>query len=247
MKDVSNTRYGRLIAIKSTGIVNKSGSYIWECKCDCGNIKLVPLNLLTSNGTRSCGCIRPGSKIKDISGKKFNKLLVVKQVDKPEHRKKSTDTFYLCRCDCGREVITGACNLKKGHTKSCGCIIKESVSKRHWQGFEGISLSFYHKIMACAKRRNIDFNVSIEDIWNLFIKQNKKCALSGVDIIISGKGSKISCYFKDQTASLDRIDSNKPYTIDNIQWVHKDVNKMKQNFSEEEFLKWVRIIGQYNG
>ncbi len=185
--------------------------------------------------------------IKDLTGQKFHRLEVIKRVDKPQHIKKATDVFYLCKCECGQETIVRAYSLRHKLAQSCGCFIKDNMSNLYWEGYEGISLSFYNKIRACAKRRNIDFNLSIEDIWNLFIKQNKKCALSGVDIIISGKGSKISCYFKDQTASLDRIDSNKPYTINNIQWVHKDVNRMKQNFSEEEFLKWVRIIGQYNG
>lgn len=39
-----------------------------------------------------------------------------------------------------------------------------------------------------------------------------------------------------QTASLDRKDSLKGYTIDNIQWLHKDVNQMKRNYSEEYFI-----------
>ena len=36
-------------------------------------------------------------------------------------------------------------------------------------------------------------------------------------------------------ASLDRIDSSKGYVKDNIQWVHKDVQIMKNKFSEDYF------------
>ena len=39
------------------------------------------------------------------------------------------------------------------------------------------------------------------------------------------------------TASLDRIDSSKGYTKSNIQWVHKDINKMKSDFSMLRFLE----------
>ena len=38
-----------------------------------------------------------------------------------------------------------------------------------------------------------------------------------------------------KTASLDRIDSSKGYTEDNIQWVHKDVNQMKMDLPEQRF------------
>ena len=44
------------------------------------------------------------------------------------------------------------------------------------------------------------------------------------------------------TASLDRIDSSKGYTIDNIQWLHKDINKMKWDFSQEKFLELCKKI-----
>jgi hypothetical protein len=68
----------------------------------------------------------------------------------------------------------------------------------------------------------------------LFIRQNKKCALSGIDISIEFDGS--------GTASLDRIDSLKHYTIDNVQWVHKDINKMKMDFPQESFIKMCKLV-----
>jgi len=48
------------------------------------------------------------------------------------------------------------------------------------------------------------------------------------------------------TASLDRIDSTKGYTIDNVQWVHTIVNRMKWNTDENEFIKWCDDIYEYN-
>ena len=40
------------------------------------------------------------------------------------------DTYWVCQCDCGNIVSVLSTNLKKGHTKSCGCLNKELVSKR---------------------------------------------------------------------------------------------------------------------
>lgn len=57
-KDYTGQRFGRLIAIKSTGESVK-GSYnkIWECKCDCGNTCYVTTRDLGRN-TNSCGCLQ---------------------------------------------------------------------------------------------------------------------------------------------------------------------------------------------
>lgn len=49
----------------------------------------------------------------------------------------------------------------------------------------------------------------------------------------------------DGAASLDRIDSKKDYTIDNVQWVHKDLNYMKQDFTEEEFINYCKLVVNY--
>ncbi len=53
---LENLRFGRLIAKKIIG-KNKYGNYLWECVCDCGNIKIVSSNHLKF-GTKSCGCLR---------------------------------------------------------------------------------------------------------------------------------------------------------------------------------------------
>lgn len=47
---------------------------------------------------------------------------------------------------------------------------------------------------------------------------------------------------KNRTASLDRIDSSKGYLENNVQWVHKDINWMKQDYSHEEFLQYCKLI-----
>jgi hypothetical protein len=50
----------------------------------------------------------------------------------------------------------------------------------------------------------------------------------------------------DGTASLDRIDSSKGYTLGNIQWVHKWVNLMKQDMTDQEFIEWCKTITNFN-
>src|SRR3990172_3636584 len=58
-KDITGQRFGRLTAVKVVGkyVRGKNTSMIWECVCDCGNIKNVRKNMLGVH-VNSCGCLR---------------------------------------------------------------------------------------------------------------------------------------------------------------------------------------------
>jgi hypothetical protein len=51
----------------------------------------------------------------------------------------------------------------------------------------------------------------------------------------------------ETTASLDRIDSSKGYIEGNLQWVHKDVNIMKMDLSQVEFIDYCVKVALYSG
>ena len=57
IRDVTNMRFGSLVAIERTE-EKARGTFLWRCKCDCGNECLVPVGSLTSGERRSCGCRR---------------------------------------------------------------------------------------------------------------------------------------------------------------------------------------------
>lgn len=52
--------------------------------------------------------------------------------------------------------------------------------------------------------------------------------------------------FKLQTASLDRIDSQQGYNSNNIQFVHKDVNMIKQIYTQDYFIKMCKLVAEHN-
>lgn len=81
-----------------------------------------------------------------------------------------------------------------------------------------------------ARKKQIPFDLDAKFLWELLQKQQNKCAISGLDIKI------------DLNASIDRIDSTKGYTKDNIWWVHQDVNKMKMDLKLEYFIEMCQII-----
>ena len=89
----------------------------------------------------------------------------------------------------------------------------------------------------------MEFAITIEYGWELFLLQNRTCALSGE--ILSFARSMKKPYSLKQTASLDRIDSNLGYIHGNVQWVHKELNVMKMDASQEDFIEWCRKIAHY--
>ena len=64
------------------------------------------------------------AKIKDLTGKKFGRLTVVKRGESDKHRKMQ----WWCQCDCGNPelILVSGTNLRKGNTKSCGCLQKRN-------------------------------------------------------------------------------------------------------------------------
>ena len=64
------------------------------------------------------------SKLKVLTGQKFNRLLVLDQ-----YYRKSNKTYWKCQCDCGNEVYIYSAHLQSGHTKSCGCLTSKGETK----------------------------------------------------------------------------------------------------------------------
>lgn len=115
--DLTGQHFGRLT------VLNYVGNRKWECKCDCGNTKIIRGDSLRNGYTNSCGCITKefaGKKAEDLTGKIFGKLTVIKRSENKGKR-----VMWVCRCECGNETIVSSGHLKEGATKSCGCLLSE--------------------------------------------------------------------------------------------------------------------------
>jgi hypothetical protein len=56
MLDITNQRFGRLVAQWPAGQQGKGRKVCWMCVCDCGALTVLRSNNLRSGGTVSCGC-----------------------------------------------------------------------------------------------------------------------------------------------------------------------------------------------
>lgn len=123
--DLTGQKFGKLTAIEIDRTNKKNNTY-WLCKCDCGNVKSVTSGNLRLGKTKSCGCItkqlQRDARIKDLTGQRFGRCIVIAQSDKDHITKGGKRRIkWLCRCDCGKYFETTSSNLVNGDTKSCGC------------------------------------------------------------------------------------------------------------------------------
>ena len=124
---------------------------------------------------------------------------------------------------------------------------KEIRKKHNWKGYKEIAGTNWTYYKKGALRRGFKFDITIEYAWDLFLEQDRKCALSGQDIGFNIKTGSLSKYgYQKNTASLDRIDSKKGYVKGNVQWLHKDLNKLKSNLDEKEFIKLCTLVSNTN-
>lgn len=173
-----------------------------------------------------------GSPSENLVGQTYDMLTVMSQVEGRDRGQ----FLWLCRCSCGNEKVfrTG---VIKGGQQSCGCIIHRRKSQSHnWKGRGELSAVRWNLIKNKAKKRGLEFSVSLDYLWGIYQKQGGLCALTGVPIDLGT--------FKDDygMASLDRIDSTGGYTEGNVQWVHRTVNFMKQSLSDAELVQWCRRV-----
>ena len=165
----------------------------------------------------------------DVTGDVFGRLTV-----ESYHGSKHHSTYWNCKCQCGVKRVVRYSYLINKQVISCGCAKRSGADHPRWNGYEEITGTYLHNWRTNAASRNLNIDVTEEQLWKQFLLQNRRCALSGLKI-----------GFDDHTASLDRIDSCLGYEEDNIQWLHKDVNKSKMDMVNELYITMCSNIALY--
>lgn len=194
---------------------------------------------------------RFGNEYQFMIGRKYGKLTILSLGEtisggNRSKNKKRKRRSCKCLCDCGKEVTKVAESIKDGLIKSCGCAYIDNgnafsgKNNPAWTGIGDFPSVKFNRIKLSAQKRDLEFSVSKEYLWELFEKQNRKCALSGIELKF-GKANKWRC----TTASLDRVDNKIGYIEGNVQWIHKDINIMKNNHDQEYFIELCTKITNY--
>lgn len=158
----------------------------------------------------------------DFSGMQFGYWTVLKKIE-PKYVHGYPRPMYLCKCKCGNIGKVGARELMSGHSKSCGCLSAEMLSKmRYKHGETGTKLywAYSHMIERCYNKNDKSYynyggrGITVCDEWrekpdgiNNFFNWAKS---SGYDE-------------NNKDLSLDRIDVNGNYEPNNCRWVDRYV------------------------
>ncbi len=154
------------------------------------------------------------ANIKNLVGKKFNKLTVI---DFAYIKKKHT--YWQCICECGNIAIIESYNLKSGNTKSCGCYFKKIVKKANTK--HGLSdTKFYNSWLSMKYRCN---NINNSDYYNYGGRGINVCD-RWMESFNNFKEDMYQSYlehvekFGESDTSIDRIDVDGNYEPNNCKW-----------------------------
>jgi hypothetical protein len=232
-KNLIGEKFGKWLVIAK----NENKNY-WHCKCECGEEKILYVGTLRNCKGEGCWkCWTEKNKTDDLTGKKFNKWLVLNK----DEKKSTILDYWQCECECGRIKSVYGSHLRLNKSISC-----RKCSEQKHKG--KLNSRIWCRIVRSAKKRNLEINLGEPEeakkfLYDLLYKtQECRCALSGLPITISTtiKGD----IHRETTASLDRINSKKGYVKDNVQWVHKWINKMKMDLDEDFFIMFCEAVVQ---
>lgn len=162
----------------------------------------------------------------DLTGKRFGRLVVLKQIEDYVVPSGRHHPQWLCQCDCGKEPIGVLGNsLKSGHTRSCGCLREENlktVAITHGDSYSklyGVYTSIIDRCYNSNNKRFKDYGgrgINVCEEWK--------------DSYLNFKTWAIASGYKEGL-SIDRENNDLGYNSSNCRWVTRIVqqNNMRRN------------------
>ncbi len=177
----------------------------------------------------------------DLTGQRFGRLVVIEEAGHSSDGR----VQWFCKCDCGKTTVSTTTNLKRNHTRSCGCLNEENHFKH-------------------GKRTRTNSH-SLYGIWD---NMKQRCGNSNATLYhrYGGRGITVCQEWREDfqafynwamangyqdDLTIDRIDNDKGYSPDNCRWITKKANL--NNTSQNAFIElngerhtiaeWSRITG----
>jgi hypothetical protein len=171
----------------------------------------------------------------DLTGETFGSLIVLEQAtDNPNCH----STRWLCKCVCGNTKIIYGCNLVNGRSKSCGCLSKMNACTHRLS--ETIEYRLWRSAKGRAERKNIPFNLKLDDLIELKIPEI--CPVLGVPLKQTTNGKR-GCF--NNSPTLDRIIPELGYVKGNVAVISAKANRLKNNGTIDEFLAIIQYLRKH--
>ena len=182
--------------------------------------------------------------LKDYAGMVFWRLSPLYAHEKIEGK----PVKWRCRCECGKECDVTMKLVVSGHTKSCGCLAKETVTARNTT--HGLARVYPKTYKSWKDMRSRCNNAKNKEYANY----------GGRGITVCDRWSDFDCFFSDMGAApegltIDRIDVNGNYEPTNCRWatVEQQANNKRSsvlithNGQTKTLTQWAKLLGKAHG
>ena len=192
LKDMTGLQFGKLKVLKRDADRKAQAAY-WICQCECGNtISVKGQNL--RNGKVDCGCglherLSKAQTLDTTSliGKKFGKL-TVKERDLTKPIGHGHPSYWICECDCGKMTSVWYSGLTSGRTKSCGCLVSETITKKNMKDLTNQRFG-----MVIAKENTLRTTSHHSYIWRCECDCGNKEYYTSAESLLSGRIHSCGC------------------------------------------------------
>lgn len=166
----------------------------------------------------------------DRVGERYNNLTIIEYAGQNKHQLH----LWKCKCDCENEVVATYNSLSTNHTKSCGCI------RNKYAPNIAALMNLFSRYKAQAKSRDLEFALTLQQFRNLTSGDCYYCK-QPPDTVAHLEYNNGQYIYN----GIDRLDSTKGYTIENVITSCGRCNVAKGILSQREFLDWIIRVYEY--
>lgn len=166
----------------------------------------------------------------DLTGQRFGRLAVIQEAGRA-----NSQVLWLCQCDCGNLTKVLSSNLRRGNTRSCGCIVQEQLLK-HGHASNGTQTAIYtlwaNIIRRCYNKNNENYKyygergITMHDQW----RSNFEAFLTYILFYLGEKPPGMV---------IDRINNDRGYEPGNLRWTtHSESIKNRRPHKHSRLINW---------